>query len=251
MASAVWSMSSEAIHAFPALTLIRFFDNHGMLGINTHPQWKTVRGGSHQYVAPITRPYRDRVRMGSQIAGVARSANGVEIRFRNRAPERFDHVVFACHGDQVLPLLESPTDREREILGSFATTRNIATLHTDSRLLPRRPRARASWNYNLGMSGGDRVAVTYHMNRLQSLPAGEDYCVTLNGESEIDPHRRIRSMTYEHPLYTRAAIAAQSRWAEISGGNRTHYCGAYWMYGFHEDGLNSALRVARAMGVPC
>jgi predicted NAD/FAD-binding protein len=251
MASAVWSMSSDTIRAFPALTLIRFFHNHGMLGINTHPKWKAVRGGSHSYLAPITRPYRDRVRKGADIAGVARNHDGVSIKLRNGASELFDHVVFACHGDQVLPLLEAPSDREREILGNFATSSNVACLHTDSRLLPRRPNARASWNYNLGIGGGDRVAVTYHMNRLQALTVGEEYCVTLNSEDAIDPRSVIRRMVYEHPLYTRAAIAAQQRWGEISGTHRTHFCGAYWFYGFHEDGLNSAIRVANSLGVKC
>ena len=251
MASAVWSMSSDTIGAFPALTLIRFFANHGMLGINTHPKWKAIRGGSHRYLGPLTRPYRDRVRTGVEIAGVAREEGGVTVKLHGHAAERFDHVVFACHGDQVLPLLEDPADIERDVLRAFTTSRNVACLHTDSRLLPRRTRARASWNYNLGMGGMDRVAVTYHMNRLQALDAPEDYCVTLNGESAIDPHRVIRRMVYEHPLYNRAAISAQSRWAEISGRNRTHYCGAYWFYGFHEDGLNSALRVARSLGVAC
>ena len=251
MASAVWSMSSDTIGAFPALTLIRFFANHGMLGINTHPKWKAIRGGSHQYLAPLTRPYRERVRKGAAIGGVAREDGGVTVKLHGRPPEHFDHVVFACHGDQVLPLLDDPADIERDVLGAFATSRNVACLHTDSRLLPRRARARASWNYNLGMGGTDRVAVTYHMNRLQALGAPEDYCVTLNGETAINPGRVIRRMVYEHPLYTRAAISAQSRWAEISGRNRTHYCGAYWFYGFHEDGLNSALRVARSLGVAC
>ena len=251
MASAVWSMSSDTIRAFPALTLIRFFDNHGMLGINTHPKWRAVRGGSHSYLGPITRPYKDRVRKGADIAGVAREADGVTVKLRGGAKERFDHVVFACHGDQVLPLLEAATDRERDILGNFATSRNAVCLHTDSRMLPRRPRARASWNYNLGLGGTDRVAVTYHMNRLQTIEASEDYCVTLNGESKIDAGKVIRRMVYEHPLYTREAIAAQQRWHEISGNNRTHFCGAHWFYGFHEDGLNSAIRVVQALGVKC
>lgn len=251
MASAVWSMSFDTIRGFPALTLIRFFDNHGMLGINTHPRWKVLRGGSSTYLAPITAPYRERIRKGVEIEGVARSESGVTVRLRGGAAETFDHVVFACHGDQVLPLLEAPTAREREVLGRFRTTRNETCLHTDSRLLPSRAAARASWNYNLGLSGAGSVGVTYHMNRLQSLAAGEDYCVTLNGNGAIDPARVLRRMVYEHPLYTREAIAAQARWGEISGHNRTHFAGAYWFYGFHEDGLNSALRVARVLGVEC
>jgi predicted NAD/FAD-binding protein len=163
----------------------------------------------------------------------------------------FDQVVFACHGDQILPLLEAPSEREREVLGNFATSLNATCLHTDTRLLPRRGRSRASWNYNLGLDAPDAVTVTYHMNRLQSLDTAEDYCVTLNADGAVDPTKIIQQMFYEHPLYTRAALGAQARWGEISGQNRTHFCGAYWFYGFHEDGLNSALRVARVLGVEC
>jgi predicted NAD/FAD-binding protein len=163
----------------------------------------------------------------------------------------FDHVVFACHGNQILPMLETPNDAERDILGCFATSRNEVCLHTDSALLPRRPQARASWNYHLSPEPGAGATVTYHMNRLQSLDVPEDYCVTLNANGAIDSAKVLRRMVYYHPLYTREAIRAQARWSEISGANRTHFCGAYWRYGFHEDGLNSALRVARSLGVDC
>ena len=163
----------------------------------------------------------------------------------------FDQVVFACHGDQVLPLLKQPTAVERDVLENFRTSRNIATLHTDASLLPSRLPARASWNYNQVLNGGGAVGVTYHMNRLQSLNTAEDYCVTLNGEDAIDSSKVLRNIVYHHPLYTREAVRAQNGWSEISGQNRTHYCGAYWFYGFHEDGLNSALRVARALSVEC
>ncbi|HLK67562.1 MAG TPA: FAD-dependent oxidoreductase [Bryobacteraceae bacterium] len=256
MACAVWSMSFDTIRSFPALTLIRFFDNHGMLGINTHPKWKVIRGGSWKYIPPLTAPYRERIHSDVEIASIARNDSGATLKFRSRpsgapAPMAFDHVVFACHGDQILPLLESPTDQEREVLGNFATSLNATCLHTDSRLLPRRGRSRASWNYNLGRDAQDAVTVTYHMNRLQSLETEEDYCVTLNADGEIDPSKIILQMFYEHPLYTRRALCSQERWSEISGKNRTHFCGAYWFYGFHEDGLNSALRVARALGVEC
>ena len=261
MASAVWSMSFDTIRSFPALTLIRFFDNHGMLGINSHPQWKAIRGGSRQYIPPLTAPYRDRIHSDADIASVARGDSGVTLIFRARPsvgrlgneapPMTFDQVVFACHGDQILPLLESPSEHEREVLGNFATSLNATCLHTDSRLLPRRGRSRASWNYNLGLDAQESVTVTYHMNRLQSLDTAEDYCVTLNADGAVDPAKILLQMFYEHPLYTRAALRAQERWGEISGQNRTHYCGAYWFYGFHEDGLNSALRVARALGVEC
>jgi len=137
------------------------------------------------------------------------------------------------------------------VLGNFKTSRNVATLHSDASLLPIHPPAQASWNYNLGLSGMSAVTVTYHMNRLQSLKTAESYCVTLNAEDVIDPAKVLRKIVYDHPLYTNQAIRAQDRWSEISGSNRTHYCGAYWFYGFHEDGLNSALRVARALSVEC
>jgi uncharacterized protein len=251
MASAVWSASLESIRAFPAYTLVQFFDNHGMLGINTHPKWRVLRGGSSAYIGPLTSPYRDRVSLGQTIRKVRRSELCVTLAFDGGTEQSFDEVVFACHGDQVLPLLEKPTDLERDVLGSFRTSRNEVCLHTDSSLLPRRAASRASWNYLLNLEGSDGATLTYHMNRLQSLGTPEDYCVTLNAGGAIDSSKVLRRLIYDHPLYTRGAIGAQARWKEISGANRTHFCGAYWFYGFHEDGLNSGLRVARALGVDC
>lgn len=242
MASAVWSMPPEEMDEFPARTLIRFFENHGMLGINTHPQWRTIRGGSHAYLAPLTKPFASRIRLGVEIQSIRRTSEGVLID-----GEHFDEVVFACHGDQVLPMLADPTERERDVLQHFPFTRNDATLHTDETLLPKRPIARASWNYLL--LGDRQVTLTYHMNRLQALGVPENYCVTLNSDSIIHSDKVLNRMIYHHPRFDGAAIAAQSRWAEISGQNRTHYCGAYWFYGFHEDGVRSALRVAQALGV--
>jgi predicted NAD/FAD-binding protein len=251
MASAVWSMSFDAIRFFPALTPLRFFHNHGMLGINTHPKWKVIRGGSHKYIPLLTAPFKDRIFLDARIAAASRQESGVTLQFEDRPAMAFDQVVFACHGDQVLPLLEEPTGAERDVLGNFKTSRNVATLHTDSSLLPRRLAAQASWNYNLGMGGKSGVALTYYMNRLQSLKTAENFCVTLNGEDVIDPAKVLRKIAYQHPLYTQEAVQSQNGWHEISGRKRTHYCGAYWFYGFHEDGLNSALRVARALSVEC
>jgi predicted NAD/FAD-binding protein len=251
MASAVWSMSMDAIRSFPAFTLLRFFDNHGLLGINSHPQWKVIRGGSRTYIPLLSTPFKNRIHTDAHIASISRNESGVTLNFRHRSALSFDQVVFACAGDQVLTLLENPTDAERDVLGNFKTSRNLATLHTDSSLLPRRPQARASWNYNLGANRLDAVSVTYFMNRLQSLQASDDYCVTLNGEDTIDDAKVLRKFVYHHPLYTQDAVRSQGRWSDISGKNRTHYCGAYWFYGFHEDGLNSALRVARALSVEC
>lgn len=249
MTGAVWSMAPEVMPMFPVVTLIRFMQNHGMLGINTHPKWKTIRGGSHSYFAPLTAPFRDRIQTGEIVSAIERSDSGVTLNFRNRPARRFDEVVFACHGDQILPLLARPTEDEREILTSFTTSRNDTCLHTDSTLLPRRPAARASWNYLLGDAG--KVTMTYHMNRLQSLNTAEQYCVTLNANGHVNPARTLRRMVYEHPLYTRAAIRAQQQWPRISGRNHTHFCGAYWFYGFHEDGVRSGIRVAEALGVAC
>jgi predicted NAD/FAD-binding protein len=251
MACAVWSMSSETIRRFPALTLIRFFDNHGMLGINTHPSWKVLCGGSSSYIAPLTAHFSERIQTGVEIQTVVRSETGVTLRFRDRPEMNFDQVVFSCHGNQILPLLDRPTEVERSVLNNFTTSRNEVCLHTDSALLPRHPQARASWNYNLNPVPDSGATLTYHMNRLQSLPVPEDYCVSLNATGSVDPSKVLRRLVYYHPLYTSDAVRAQGRWSEISGKNRTHFCGAYWFYGFHEDGLNSGLRVARALGVEC
>lgn len=249
MASAVWSMSFAEIAEFPAATLVRFFDNHGMLGIDTHPQWRVIKGGSNQYIAPLLAPLADRITTGVDISRVKRTEHAVEITFADRPSRSFDEVVFACHGDQVLPLLDAPTDEEIEVFSALRTSRNDTVLHTDSSLLPRRKAARASWNYNIHEGAQKRVSVTYHMNRLQSLATSTDYCVSLNANDMIAPDRIVRKLVYEHPLYDHAAIAAQARWAEVSGRNRSHYCGAYWLDGFHEDGLNSAIRVARSLGI--
>ncbi len=249
MAGAVWSMAPEAMPMFPAVTLIRFMQNHGMLGINTHPQWKVIIGGSNSYLAPLTASFQQRITKDANITAIERFDSGVTLRFQDRPARQFDEVVFACHGDQILPLLPHPTEVERDVLNCFTTSRNETCLHTDSSLLPKRPAARASWNYLLGDAG--KVTMTYHMNRLQSLHAAEDFCVTLNANGHVNPGRALRRMVYEHPLYTRAAIRAQQRWADISGKYHTHFCGAYWFYGFHEDGVRSGMRVAEALGVSC
>jgi predicted NAD/FAD-binding protein len=249
MASAIWSASLDAIRSFPAMTLIRFFDNHGLLSLTSQPVWKVVAGGSHTYIPKLTAPLTGRIHAGAAIHAVRRGERDVTIVFRDRPPMRFDEVVLACHGDQVLPLLADPTDRERAVFSQFTTTANAAWLHTDASVLPARARARASWNYLLGAEPGAMPTVTYDLNRLQRLNTPEHYCVTLNPNGAIDGRRVLRRFVYRHPLYTREAARAQGRWSEVSGVNRTHYCGAYWFYGFHEDGLRSALRVARAIGV--
>ena len=246
MASAVWSTSIEKVVDFPALTLIRFFDNHDFLRVTTQFPWYTIAGGSRSYIAPLTAPYRDAIRLGVTITGVARTSRGVRVHAAGCEPEHFDEVVFACHAPQALGLLRDASALERDILSKFKTNRNAAVLHTDSNMLPRNPDAQASWNYHLGEDPG-AVTLTYHLNRLQKLRAREDYCVTLNRIEAVRPEKILRHLIYDHPLFTHDAIRAQARWAEISGRHHTHFCGAYWFCGFHEDGLNSALRVAHSL----
>ena len=199
----------------------------------------------------MTAPYKDRVVTAARITKVGRAESFVTLTFADRPAMQFDDVVFATHGNQVLPLLENPTPAERDVLREFTTSRNEVCLHTDERLLPRRKAARAAWNYILQPPGARAASLTYHMNRLQSITTREQYCVTVNDDGRIHPEKSLRKFVYHHPQFTREAISAQGRWGEISGRQRIHYCGAYWIYGFHEDGLKSAMRVARALGVTC
>jgi predicted NAD/FAD-binding protein len=247
-ASAVWSADPRQMWSFPARFLAEFFDNHGMLGLRNRPQWRTVQGGSARYVGALVEPFRDRLRLSTPVQAIERHASGVTVKPRGGAPEHFDEVVLATHSDQSRAMLADATDREHEILGAIPYQRNRAVLHTDVSLLPRRRRAWASWNYHLLDEPPAVSTVTYHMNRLQSLHAEREFCVTLNRSEAIDPAKVIRTIDYTHPVYTAAGEAAQGRHDEISGQNRTHYCGAYWGWGFHEDGVVSALRVAERFG---
>ena len=252
MASAVWSTSLERIRDFPALTLIKFFANHGFLGVDTQFEWKTLKGGSSMYIAPLTAPYRERIHTSARIRRVVRGARGVQVHFQDQSPRQFDHVVFATHAPQALALLEQPTADEARVLEKFQTSRSRVLLHTDASVMPERGDAWASWNYHLSRAavcGSPTATVTYHMNRLQSLNTSRQYFVTLNAPAGINERSILRELEYSHPLYTVNAVRAQREWDLISGRNRTHFCGAYWFYGFHEDGLNSALRVANALGV--
>ena len=242
-ASAVWSADPRQMWTFPARFLIEFFDNHGMLGFAKRPQWRTIVGGSRTYVDAICASLRD-LRLATPVRSITRDADGVTID-----GERFDEVVIATHSDQALKLLgEDATDRERELLGAIPYQPNEAVLHTDSRMLPRRRRAWASWNYHLLPEPTGMTTVTYHMNRLQALTADREFCVTLNRSTAIDPGKVLRTFSYAHPVFTTEGARAQARHHEISGVNRTHYAGAYWHWGFHEDGVVSGARVAEHFG---
>jgi predicted NAD/FAD-binding protein len=246
-ASAVWSADPRQMWTFPARFLVEFFANHGMLGFAQRPQWKTITGGSRSYVEAVARPFADRLRLSTPIAAIARDADGVSVTPRGGEPERFDEVVLATHSDQALALLADATDREHEILGAIPYQPNEAVLHTDRALLPVRRRAWASWNYHLLPEPKPVTTVTYHMNRLQALDADREFCVTLNRTEAIDPAKIIRTFSYAHPVFTPEGARAQARHHEISGRNRTHYAGAYWRWGFHEDGVVSAERVAERL----
>ncbi|MFO1426118.1 MAG: FAD-dependent oxidoreductase [Steroidobacteraceae bacterium] len=253
MGRAIWSATEQAMLGFPARFFVDFFDRHGFLNVDDRPVWRTVRGGSREYARRLLAPLRHRIRLRTPVAGVRRDARGVDLRTARGEVERFDYVVFACHSDQALALLEAPTPQEREILGAFPYQENEALLHTDTRMLPRRPLARAAWNYHLLERAQPQVALTYDMNRLQTLTAPEVFMVTLNRAEDIDAARVLGRYVYHHPVYTPAAVAAQHRRAEISGANRSFFCGAYWRYGFHEDGVVSGLwaveDIARATGM--
>jgi predicted NAD/FAD-binding protein len=248
-ASAVWSADPHQMWTFPARFLAEFFDNHGMLGLRGRPQWRVVSGGSARYVQALTAGLRGRVRLSTPVRSVTRAPDHVSVTPRGGEAERFDEVVIATHSDQALQLLTDVTDPERALLGAIPYQVNEAVLHTDIAMLPRRRRAWASWNFHLLDEPRDQTTVTYHMNRLQSLQADREFCVTLNRSAEIDPARIIRTIPYAHPVYTREGLGAQARVAEISGAAHTHFCGAYWGWGFHEDGVVSAERVAARLGV--
>jgi predicted NAD/FAD-binding protein len=248
LASAIWSTSPGDVLAFPAVTLARFFDHHGMNTILDHPTWRVVAGGSASYIPKLLDSPRIQVHTSTSPTAISRLPGGVRVEFANRPAVEADHVVFACHGDQVLPLLADATPVEREVFGGFETTPNAAVLHMDDSWLPRRPAARAAWNYRLGLRS-DAATVTYDLGRLQRLDAKRPYLVTLNPPVPIRPDLVLATMAYRHPLYTARAILSQRRWAEVSGPRGTHFAGAYWFYGFHEDGLRSAARVAEQLGV--
>jgi uncharacterized protein len=256
--SAVWSADPRQISSFPVRFLAEFFANHGMLGFRDRPRWATVSGGSARYVDALTRRFSERIRLDSPVHSIRRGEDHVEItasaqgagREGERVTERFDQVVIATHSDQALAMLRDPTEREREVLGAIPYQRNEAVLHTDSTLLPRRRGARAAWNFHLLREPKPLSTVTYYMNHLQRLRADRNFCVTLNRTEAIDPAKIIRTIAYSHPVFTPAGVAAQSQHGAIGGlETRTHYCGAYWGWGFHEDGVLSALRACEPFGV--
>jgi predicted NAD/FAD-binding protein len=242
LTSALWSAAPGRTLEIPAEYAIRFFDNHGMLGLRRH-RWRTVAGGANTYVQAL-RGYLRFVEVGLPVRGIRRDDAGVLVRTDDDTVQRFDRAVIATHADEALALLEDPSGAEREILGAFGYTTNDAVLHTDSSLLPRSPAAHASWNYRV--DGAERPTVTYYLNRLQSLDTEKDYLVTLN--QDVRGEHVLARFSYTHPRFTIDAIQAQHRLGELSGVRSTEFAGAYFGNGFHEDGLASGVRAAAALG---
>lgn len=249
MAAAIWSSSPHSILDFPARFMIDFFANHGLMQLKNRPQWRTIIGGSRKYVQALLEPIGHSVRLNSRVQRIDRDESGVTVVLADGCSERFDEVVLACHADQALSILSAPTFSERQILGSIAYHTNTAVLHTDARLMPRSRRAWASWNYHISERDDCGASVTYDVSRLQSHDSPTPILVTLNPTQAIAEDKVIRVFNYDHPAYSVETIAAQRRYSEINNHHRTHYCGAYWGFGFHEDGVNSALAVARNFGL--
>jgi uncharacterized protein len=247
MGAAVWSANPNAMREFPARYFVEFFENHGMLSLRTDPQWRVIKGGSCRYVNKLTASFRDRIRLNAPVYSISRFPQFVKVTTRTGETDHFDRVVIAAHSDQALRMLADASSVERTILSAFRYQRNEAVLHTDSTILPASRRAWASCNYCVPLQPRQHVAVTYNMNILQGMEAPEQFCVTLNQSEAIDPSKVIRRIVYHHPVYNTEAVRAQSLHHRINGINRVHFCGAYWGYGFHEDGVNSAIAACRPL----
>ncbi|MGQ0800273.1 MAG: NAD(P)/FAD-dependent oxidoreductase [Pseudomarimonas sp.] len=248
MASALWSSPSAQVLAFPARYLVQFMANHQMLQVSNRPKWRVVRGGSSTYVDALLARWQVQLRSRTPVLGVRRDADGVEIETA-AGRERFDRIVLACHSDEALALLRDPSDAEREVLGAITYQANETVLHTDRRILPNRRKAWAAWNAYIPNSPDGQCTVSYCMNLLQGIESPDPFVVSLNRTADIDPGKIIARMEYAHPIYSHSSVAAQARRAEISGQRHTHYAGAWWGWGFHEDGMRSAVAAAGELGV--
>ena len=247
MCAAIWSLPLERVEEFPALSFLRFFDNHGLMRLKDRPVWRTVDGGSREYVKALCAPLGDRVQTGRGIARVLRGEHGVDVTDMHGRTERFDRVVIASHSDEAMDMLGDAYEEERRLLGAIRYQKNVAWLHSDPAFMPREKRVWASWNY-LGGGGNTPVCVTYWMNRLQSLPTGRQLFVTLNPTRDPAPEHAVSRIEYDHPVFDTDAIAAQRALWALQGRRHTWFCGAYFGSGFHEDGLQAGLAVAEELG---
>ncbi|GGD66287.1 NAD(P)/FAD-dependent oxidoreductase [Lacimicrobium alkaliphilum] len=250
MCAAIWSASLDDARQFPMRFFLQFFNNHGLLNVSHRPQWYTLIGGSRAYIAPMIQGFENNILLNSPVQSVSQSTKGYSVSAANQPDKEFDEVIFACHSDQALALLATPTSSQKEILGAMPYASNEVVLHTDTNLLPKRTLAWASWNYLLKHNADTRqpASVTYNMNILQRLRADTTFCVTLNNTQDIAPGKILRQFSYSHPQFDLNGIQARSRRNEICGQDGLHFCGAYWYNGFHEDGVRSALDVCQRFG---
>ena len=248
MGAAIWSADPQGFKDFPACMFARFFLNHGFLNVYDQPQWLVIQGGSREYVKVLTESFRDRININCSVSKIRRLNDHVEVTCCGDDCKHFDHVIIATHSDQALKMLADPTEAENEVLGAIPYQNNEVILHTDISMLPDRRGIWSSWNYFIPSELNEKVALTYDMNILQSLESEIEFCVTLNQKQNIDASKTKKILEYSHPVYQPCAVSAQQRYREISGVNRTHYCGAYWGNGFHEDGVNSALGACKFFG---
>ncbi len=256
MGASVWSADPSSFGAFPASSLFTFLRHHGLLGVGDRPQWRTIVGGSRVYVDAIAARFPGSIRTSTPVLGLERPVDpaGGPIVVTRDGRESFDRVIVAAHSDQALAMFEHPTELQRAILGAIRYQPNRAVLHTDTSLLSPKRRAWAAWNYDRRHAGQDAATLTYDMTALQHLPGERRYLVSLNSDAHIDPAQILRTIDYAHPVFDAPAIAAQRRFEEIDGVDGFHYCGAWWGYGFHEDGIASGKRacdrIAAGVGVP-
>jgi len=248
MASALWSSPCAKIEEFPAKLLVQFMANHQMLSLGHRSPWRVVKGGSRSYIDALKRRWKVQLRLATPVQQIRRADSGVIVSWQGHH-EHFDQVVLACHSDQALRLLAEPSQAEREILGAIQYQANDTVLHTDVSVLPKNPRAWAAWNALIPAQASEQCTVSYCMNLLQSIESEHTFIVSLNCTHRLDPSKVLRRMSYHHPLYSHAMVAAQKRRSEINGVDRVWYAGAYWGFGFHEDGLRSGVEVARSLGV--
>ncbi len=241
MGAAIWSTKPEDMFSFPARSFFKFFLNHGLLSVNDRPQWYVIKGGSNRYVKKLISGFEDKIRTNCPVEKIVRYDDHVEIHTQKQGIEIFDYVFIASHSDQALSMLQHPSEIERATLTAIQYQKNEAVLHTDDSLLPIRRKAWASWNYHIPKDTRSNVALTYNMNILQGLKTDTTYCVTLNYTDKIDKKKIIKTINYDHPIFTAESIIAQENHRLINGTSRTYYCGAYWRNGFHEDGVVSAI----------
>jgi predicted NAD/FAD-binding protein len=238
--ASLWSASPDKARNFPLGTFVRFFENHGFLNIINPLQWLVIKGGSHTYVQKMTALFGDRIRLSCPVLSIKRHSDRVTVTHQ-QGEEDFDHVILAVHSDQTLNILEDPSDLETEILGVIGYQKNNVVLHTDTAILPSKQSIWASWNYYIPKEERNDASLCYDMSILQGISSADEFIVSLNQQEWIDTDKTIGEYIYHHPVYSPEVPAAQKRYAEISGVNRTHFCGAYWGYGFHEDGVKSGL----------